>query len=87
MKVAIGADHAGFGLKRNYKKASLRSRLHVHDCGTHNEDPVDYPDIAEQVAHAVKHNQVERGIMLCGSGVGASIAANKDQGHTSRCLS
>jgi len=80
MKVAIGADHAGFELKEIIKKYLLEHGYAVHDCGTHNQDPVDYPDIAEQVAHAVKYRQVERGIMLCGSGVGASIAANKIKG-------
>lgn len=80
MKVAIGADHAGFWLKEIIRKYLLDHGYTVYDCGTHNEDPVDYPDIAEQVAHAVQRNQVDRGIILCGSGVGASIAANKIKG-------
>jgi RpiB/LacA/LacB family sugar-phosphate isomerase len=77
MKIALGADHAGFALKEIIKEALKASHYHVIDCGTHSEDAVDYPDFAYKVALAVKDGHAERGIMLCGSGVGASIAANK----------
>ena len=77
MKVAIGADHAGFELKE--KVASyLRGINHdVLDLGTNSTDPVDYPDYAEAVGLAVKQGRAERGILICGSGVGVSVAANK----------
>ena len=77
MRIAIGADHAGFALKQKLG-AYLRELGHaVIDLGTMNQDPVDYPDYAEAVAKAVLHGQAERGVLICGSGVGASVAANK----------
>jgi ribose 5-phosphate isomerase B len=77
MHVAIGADHAGFALKQK-----LGDYLHelghaVIDLGTMNQDPVDYPDYAEAVGKAVLQGQADRGVLICGSGVGASVAANK----------
>jgi RpiB/LacA/LacB family sugar-phosphate isomerase len=77
MHIAIGADHAGFALKQK-----LGSYLHelghaVIDLGTMNKDPVDYPDYAEAVAKVVLEGPAERGLLICGSGVGASVAANK----------
>jgi ribose 5-phosphate isomerase B len=77
MHIAIGADHAGFALKQK-----LGDYLHelghaVIDLGTMNQDPVDYPDYAEAVGKAVLQGQAERGVLICGSGVGASVAANK----------
>lgn len=80
MKVAIGSDHAGFWLKEIIKKNLLDQNFEILDCGTNSEEPVDYPDITEKVARALERNQAERGIMLCGSGVGACIAANKIKG-------
>lgn len=77
MKVAIAADHAGYLLKQELIP-SLRALGHeVTDLGTHSTDPVDYPDVAESLARAVLGGAVERGVLLCGSGVGASVAANK----------
>ncbi|MEO8429035.1 MAG: ribose 5-phosphate isomerase B, partial [Verrucomicrobiota bacterium] len=80
MKIAIGADHAGFELKE-FVKADLIKRKHdVLDLGTRNTKPVDYPDYAEAVGLAVRDGKAERGILVCGSGVGASVAANKIPG-------
>jgi RpiB/LacA/LacB family sugar-phosphate isomerase len=76
----MGSDHAGFELKR-VLAAELRSLGHeIVDLGTHSTDPVDYPDFAEAVGGAVREGKAERGILLCGSGLGASVAANKLQG-------
>jgi ribose 5-phosphate isomerase B len=80
MKVAIAADHAGFALKQGLIPA-LRSAGHtVEDLGTHTTEPVDYPDTARDVARAVVSGAAERGVLICGSGVGASVAANKVTG-------
>jgi ribose 5-phosphate isomerase B len=80
MKIAIGADHAGFELK-NLVGDLLRKLGHeVRDFGTNSADAVDYPDFARKVAEAVAGKQAERGIVVCGSGVGASVAANKVPG-------
>ena len=80
MKIAIGSDHAGFLLKEALREMLVKDGHAVMDCGTFDESPVDYPDFAKKVADAVKDNTCERGIVLCGSGVGASIAANKIKG-------
>src|SRR5215471_13071064 len=80
MKIAIGADHAGFELKE-YVKTRLKELKHqVLDLGTDSTNPVDYPDFAEAVGLAVRDGKVERGILVCGSGVGASDAVNKIPG-------
>ena len=80
MRIAVGSDHAGFGLKQ-FVKAHLRELNHqVLDVGTRNTKPVDYPDFAEAVGLAVREGKAERGILICGSGVGASVAANKIPG-------
>ncbi|MFN8638461.1 MAG: ribose 5-phosphate isomerase B [Dehalococcoidia bacterium] len=80
MRLAVGCDHAGFPLKSTVV-AELEARGHtVHDLGTYNENPVDYPDIAEAVARAVAEGRADRGVILCGSGVGACVAANKVKG-------
>ena len=77
MRVAIGSDHAGYDLKQNLA-AYLRELGHqVVDLGAHNTDPSDYPDCAEAVGSALGNGQAERGVLVCGSGVGASVAANK----------
>lgn len=80
MKIALGADHGGFELKRALAAHLLKKGHRVTDLGTNSPDPVDYPDFAEQVAAAVVRGETERGIMVCGSGVGAAIAANKVPG-------
>jgi len=77
MRVAVGADHAGFALKQ-ILIPELRAQGHeVVDLGTDSESPVDYPDVAEAVGTAVLEGGTERGVLICGSGVGASVAANK----------
>jgi ribose 5-phosphate isomerase B len=80
MMIAIGADHGGFYLK-NMLAGHLRELGHtVDDLGTYREAAVDYPDYARVVARAVLDGKAERGILLCGSGVGAGVAANKFPG-------
>jgi RpiB/LacA/LacB family sugar-phosphate isomerase len=77
MKIALGSDHAGFALKQELTK-ELRDEGHeVLDVGTHSEAPADYPDSAEAVGNAVAQGRAERGVLICGSGVGASVAASK----------
>jgi len=77
MRVAVGSDHAGFSLKGPIIAFLLSAGHEVLDLGTNNSDPVDYPDFAKMVAEAVLQGKAERGVLLCGSGVGASVAANK----------
>jgi ribose 5-phosphate isomerase B len=80
MKIVIGSDHAGFELK-NAMGDLLRSLGHsVLDVGAFNENPSDYPDFAEAVGRAVLERKGERGLLVCGSGVGVSVAANKIPG-------
>jgi len=77
MKIVIGSDHAGFQLK-NAMGDLIRSLGHsVLDVGAFNENPSDYPDFAEAVGRAVLDGKAERGVLICGSGIGASVAANK----------
>jgi ribose 5-phosphate isomerase B len=81
MIVAVGTDHAGFALKSTVMDAIRAAGHEALDCGAYAIDPDDdYPDFAEAVAHAVLATKAERGILLCGSGVGASVAANKFKG-------
>ena len=80
MKIAIGADHAGFALKQQVADW-LRAQGHdVTDFGTDSTDSVDYPDFAAPVARAVANGEAERGVLICASGVGIGIAANKIHG-------
>jgi ribose 5-phosphate isomerase B len=80
MKIAIGSDHAGFVLKEQLRDR-LKSQGHdVTDFGTNSTESVDYPDFAEKVSEAVVHGQADKGILICSSGVGMSIAANKING-------
>jgi ribose 5-phosphate isomerase B len=80
MRIGVGADHAGFEMKQ-YLARWLRDQGHeVTDFGTDSTAPVDYPDFAAAVGHAVVDGRVERGLVVCGSGVGAAIAANKIAG-------
>jgi RpiB/LacA/LacB family sugar-phosphate isomerase len=80
MRIIIGADHAGFHFK-TILAAYLRTVGHeVIDVGTASDEPVDYPDYAEEVAKLLLDGRGERGLMLCGSGVGASVSANKIPG-------
>lgn len=80
MKLIVGGDHAGYELKAKVVEA-LKSWGHeVVDIGTHSREPVDFPDIAEALCMDVRNDKAERGIMVCGTGVGAAIAANKMAG-------
>ncbi len=78
--VAIGGDHAGFPMKELLCKQLAQMDLVVIDCGSHDETPSDFPDFAEAVGQLVISGKVERGILVCGSGVGVSMAANKIPG-------
>lgn len=80
MQVVLGADHAGFELKKILSEHLQRNGHRVLDVGTYGPEPVDYPDYAEAVGHVVLRGEAERGILICGSGVGASVAANKMAG-------
>lgn len=80
MRIAIAADHAGYELKEHLAKVVAGAGHAVTDLGTHSTEPVDYPDYAAAVAKAVLTGRVERGIVVCGSGAGAAIAANKVKG-------
>ncbi len=80
MKVAVACDHAGFPLKGVVLEVVRAAGHEALDLGVHSTEPVDYPDLAEKLGRAIQDGQAERGILLCGSGVGASIAANKMTG-------
>jgi ribose 5-phosphate isomerase B len=80
MKVALGFDHAGFPLKALVLETVQRAGHEPVDLGTHSPDSVDFPDFSEKVGRAVQSGAAERGILVCGSGVGACIAANKMKG-------
>ena len=80
MKIAIGADHAGFKLKNELGDVLRQSGHEVCDFGTNSTEATDYPDYAVCVAKAVASGNAERGVLVCGSGVGMSIAANKVRG-------
>jgi ribose 5-phosphate isomerase B len=79
MRIALGSDHAGFLLKEHLKVflAKFAGEVQFQDVGTFTKEPVDYPDYAEAVAKCVLSSNADRGILICGSGVGASVAANK----------
>jgi len=80
MNIAIGSDHAGFERKQEILEHLLSLGHEVQDLGTYSKDSMDYPDIAVEVALKVAQNQVERGVLICGSGIGVSIVANKTKG-------
>lgn len=80
MRIALGADHAGVALKNDIKRLLDERGLSATDFGTNTTDSVDYPDFAARVAHAVAEGSYDRGILVCGSGVGMAIAANKVAG-------
>lgn len=77
MLVAVGCDHRGFGVKGKIIECLKRLQHGFVDCGTNSNESVDYPDIAAEVARRVGAGEVERGILICGSGLGMCIAANK----------
>jgi ribose 5-phosphate isomerase B len=80
MKIAIASDHAGFALKQELYKHVSQIGHEVLDLGAHNAEPSDYPDFADLVGKALMNGAVERGILICGSGVGVCVAANKMPG-------
>ena len=77
MRVAIGADHAGFQLKHLISQYLQSAGHEIIDVGTNSAEAVDYPDYAEALGKVIVGGQAERGVLICGSGVGASVAANK----------
>jgi ribose 5-phosphate isomerase B len=81
MKIALGSDHGGYSLKQSLIPFLQERDIQVADAGTNNsEDSVDYPDFAERVALLVSHGEADSGILVCGTGIGISIAANKVPG-------
>lgn len=80
MKIAIGSDHNAFELKETIKEFLADTEHEVVDFGCHSADAVDYPDVAFEVAEAISEGKAERGILLCGTGLGVAIAANKYPG-------
>ena len=80
MRIAVGSDHAGFDLKKTLILLLKELGCEVLDVGTYDGKPVDYPDYAEAVSLALLDGRAERGLLICGSGVGASVAANKIAG-------
>jgi len=87
MRLAAASDHAGFPLK-NHLVAWLSARGHeVIDLGTHSAESTDYPDFAHEVARRIASGEIERGLLVCGTGIGMSIAANRHAGvRAARCL-
>jgi len=80
LKIAIGSDHRGYSLKERVRKLLAGDGHEIVDVGTDSEDPADYPDYAIPVAEKTAGGEVDRGIVICGSGIGVSIAANKVEG-------
>jgi ribose 5-phosphate isomerase B len=80
MKIALGADHAGFELKEKIKQHLLKHGMLVNDLGTHSTESVDYPDYARAVGEEVARRRADWGILVCGAGIGMCIAANKVMG-------
>ena len=78
MKIAIASDHAGYEMKEALKDA-LAARYEWLDLGTHSADSVDYPDFGHAMGAAIEEGKVERGILICGTGIGISIAANRNK--------
>jgi ribose 5-phosphate isomerase B len=80
MKISLGSDHAGFELKEDLRGYLAEQKVEGIDLGVYNEEPVDYPDIGASVAQKVSRGEVDRGILICGSGIGMSIVANRFPG-------
>ncbi|MER3446496.1 MAG: ribose 5-phosphate isomerase B [Candidatus Dadabacteria bacterium] len=80
MRIAIGSDHAGFQLKEIISAYIGELKHEIVDVGTHSTEPVDYPDFAEAIGKVLIEELADRGVLICGSGVGASVAANKMPG-------
>ena len=79
-KICIASDHAGFKLKEHIKNCLINSKISIIDLGTHNDKSVDYPDYARKVSNRLKLKKSDIGILVCGSGTGMAISANKTQG-------
>lgn len=87
MKIAIGSDHAAFELKEKLKEYLINKGLEVTDCGTYSIESVDYPDYAKKVSEKLIKKECDFGILMCGTGIGMSIAANKIKGiRAALCL-
>lgn len=80
MKIAVGSDHGGFNLKQTIINYLKENGIDYKDFGCYSEDSVDYPDFAKKVAEAVSQGEYDKGILICGTGIGISIAANKVKG-------
>ncbi len=80
MKIAMGSDHGGVHLKAHIKEYLEAKGYEINDCGTYGDESVDYPDYAAKVAEVVVKGEAEQGILICGTGIGISIAANKIDG-------
>jgi len=80
MKIGIGSDHNAFQFKEEIKKYLANTEHEIVDYGCFSEDAVDYPDVAFEVAEAISEGKLDRGILVCGTGIGVSIAANKYPG-------
>ncbi|MCY3009966.1 MAG: ribose 5-phosphate isomerase B [Planctomycetota bacterium] len=80
IRYAIAGDHAGFSMKNDVRKLLEGLNVSVIDCGTHSADSCDFPDFAEAIATRILAGEIDRGILVCGSGVGVSVAANKFPG-------
>lgn len=80
MKIALGSDHAGFEVKEKIKRQLAEMNIEVEDLGTNSLDSVDYPDFGARVGRAVASGKADEGIVVCGSGIGIAIAANKVHG-------
>ncbi len=80
MNIAIGSDHRGFSMKQTLISYLKENGYHVIDCGTDSEEAVDYPIYAKEVSNKIKNHEAEYGILICGTGIGMSIAANKIKG-------
>ncbi|MEM1226736.1 MAG: ribose 5-phosphate isomerase B [Planctomycetota bacterium] len=80
MKVGLASDHRGVGIKARIAQCLQAEGFEIVDAGTHSSEPVDYPDYASVVAAGIRDGQVDRGILICGTGIGMAIAANKFPG-------
>ncbi|OIP70267.1 MAG: ribose 5-phosphate isomerase B [Candidatus Infernicultor aquiphilus] len=80
MKIALGSDHGGYQLKENLKKYLKELKVEYQDFGCNSENPVDYPDVGFKIATEVKNRNYDKGILICGTGIGMSIVANKIKG-------
>ena len=79
-KIILGSDHGGYALKEHIKMLLLKQGFSVEDAGTHSEDSCDYPDYAHRVTGAIARGDFDKGILICKSGIGMSMAANKTEG-------